>query len=252
MCSLTHGWLSPQRAVPQDTGFSSLFLKVLMQILQWLDSPAVEDGPLQAQLKLFATRYSARRRISDGEQLRAAGGQGLVGVNMGGRGASLQRGSLRVCGQTRTLALVTWFVPPLTVRSGLLHLAEALSFHHDLEVANSTVRAVITTLKSGEKCTVEPELISKGTTQPSTVPHSLCPTWTLLSCACICLELWVVGLLDSASFLSHSAPGPHRGALPPLGRAADGAFLSHCGDLLPELGLWAHCGGELLAAAGEG
>ncbi|ERE74828.1 integrator complex subunit 1 [Cricetulus griseus] len=96
----------------QDTGFSSLFLKVLMQILQWLDSPAVEDGPLQAQLKLFATRYSARRRISD-------------------------------------------------VRSGLLHLAEALSFHHDLEVANSTVRAVIATLKSGEKCTVEPELISK-------------------------------------------------------------------------------------------
>ncbi|KAK7806505.1 hypothetical protein U0070_017497 [Myodes glareolus] len=96
----------------QDTGFSSLFLKVLMQILQWLDSPAVEDGPLQAQLKLFATRYSARRRISD-------------------------------------------------VRSGLLHLAEALNFHHDLEVANSTVRAVITTLKSGEKCAVEPELISK-------------------------------------------------------------------------------------------
>lgn len=40
-----------------------------MQILQWLDSPAVEDGPLQAQLKLFATRYSARRRISDGEQV---------------------------------------------------------------------------------------------------------------------------------------------------------------------------------------
>lgn len=67
---LTYGCLSPphpQRAVPQDTGFSSLFLKVLMQILQWLDSPAVEDGPLQAQLKLFATRYSARRRISDGE-----------------------------------------------------------------------------------------------------------------------------------------------------------------------------------------
>ncbi|XP_007647169.1 integrator complex subunit 1 isoform X1 [Cricetulus griseus] len=111
-CPLMRQLYQYQRAVPQDTGFSSLFLKVLMQILQWLDSPAVEDGPLQAQLKLFATRYSARRRISD-------------------------------------------------VRSGLLHLAEALSFHHDLEVANSTVRAVIATLKSGEKCTVEPELISK-------------------------------------------------------------------------------------------
>jgi hypothetical protein len=59
--------LSPQRCVPQDTGFSSLFLKVLMQLLQWLESPAVEAGPLQAQLKHFATQYSARHRISDGE-----------------------------------------------------------------------------------------------------------------------------------------------------------------------------------------
>lgn len=58
--------------MPQDTGFSSLFLKVLMQILQWLDSPAVEAGPLQAQLKLFAAQYSARRRISDGEAGEAA------------------------------------------------------------------------------------------------------------------------------------------------------------------------------------
>lgn len=57
----------PQRCVPQDSGFSSLFLKVLMQMLQWLDSPGVEPGPLQAQLKLFATQYSAQRRISDGE-----------------------------------------------------------------------------------------------------------------------------------------------------------------------------------------
>ncbi|XP_047389738.1 integrator complex subunit 1 isoform X2 [Sciurus carolinensis] len=111
-CPLMRQLYQYQRCVPQDTGFSSLFLKVLMQILQWLDSPAVEEGPLQAQLKLFATQYSARRRISD-------------------------------------------------VRSGLLHLAEALSFRRDLEVVNSTVRAVIATLKSGEKCTVEPELISK-------------------------------------------------------------------------------------------
>ncbi|XP_008849644.1 integrator complex subunit 1 isoform X3 [Nannospalax galili] len=111
-CPLMRQLYQYQRAVPQDTSLSSLFLKVLMQILQWLDSPAVEDGPLQAQLKLFATRYSARRRISD-------------------------------------------------VRSGLLHLAEALNFSHDLEVVSSTVRAVIATLRSGEKCTVEPELISK-------------------------------------------------------------------------------------------
>lgn len=63
----------PQRCVPQDAGFSSLLLKVLTQMLQWLDSPGVEAGPLQAQLKLFATQYSAQRRISDGE--------GRVGVS---------------------------------------------------------------------------------------------------------------------------------------------------------------------------
>lgn len=80
----TYGWLSPQRAVPQDTGFSSLFLKVLMQILQWLDSPAVEDGPLQAQLKLFATRYSARRRISDGEHAEGARRVGTAWCYCGG------------------------------------------------------------------------------------------------------------------------------------------------------------------------
>ncbi|EPY89360.1 hypothetical protein CB1_000114028, partial [Camelus ferus] len=64
-CPLMRLLCQYQRCVPQDTGFSSLFLKVLMQTLQWLDSPAVEPGPLQAQLKLFATQYSARRRISD-------------------------------------------------------------------------------------------------------------------------------------------------------------------------------------------
>ncbi|TKC49787.1 hypothetical protein EI555_002508 [Monodon monoceros] len=100
------------RCVPQDTGFSSRFLKVLVQTLQWLDSPAVEAGPLQAQLKLFAAQYSARRRISD-------------------------------------------------VRSGFLHLAEALTFRGDPEVVSSTIRAIAATLKSGEGCDVEPELISK-------------------------------------------------------------------------------------------
>lgn len=111
-CPLMRQLCQYQRSVPQDTGFSSLFLKVLMQILQWLDSPAVEGGPLQSQLKLFAAQYSARRRITD-------------------------------------------------VRSGFLHLAEALTFRGDLEVVNSTVRALVTTLKSGEKCGVEPELVSK-------------------------------------------------------------------------------------------
>lgn len=72
----------------------------------------------------------------------------------------------------RAMVSVTWFIPLPAVRSGLLHLAEALTFHHDLEVANSTVRAVIATLRSGEKCTVEPELINKGTVpSPLCLPH---------------------------------------------------------------------------------
>ncbi|XP_028353863.1 integrator complex subunit 1 [Physeter macrocephalus] len=111
-CPLMRQLCQYQRCVPQDTGFSSRFLKVLVQTLQWLDSPAVEAGPLQAQLKLFAAQYSARRRISD-------------------------------------------------VRSGFLHLVEALTFRGDPEVVSSTIRAIAATLKSGEGCDVEPELISK-------------------------------------------------------------------------------------------
>ncbi|XP_073071026.1 integrator complex subunit 1 isoform X2 [Manis javanica] len=111
-CPLMRQLCQYQRCVPQDPGFSSLFLKVLMQILQWLESPAGEGGPLQAQLKLFASQYSARRRISD-------------------------------------------------VRSGFVHLAEALAFRGDLEVVSSTVRAIVATLRSGEECGVEPELIGE-------------------------------------------------------------------------------------------
>ncbi|KAB0403447.1 hypothetical protein E2I00_001896, partial [Balaenoptera physalus] len=55
-CPLMRQLCQYQRCVPQDTGFSSRFLKVLVQTLQWLDSPAVEAGPLQAQLKLFAAQ----------------------------------------------------------------------------------------------------------------------------------------------------------------------------------------------------
>ncbi|XP_020830897.1 integrator complex subunit 1 isoform X2 [Phascolarctos cinereus] len=111
-CPLMRQLYQYQRCVPQDTAFSSLFFKVLMQMLQWLENPAVEDGPLQAQLKLFAAQYSSRHRISD-------------------------------------------------VRGGFLHLAETLAFHQDSEAVGSTVRAIIATLKSGEKCTVEPELVGK-------------------------------------------------------------------------------------------
>nr|XP_035145703.2 integrator complex subunit 1 isoform X2 [Callithrix jacchus] len=86
--------------------------QVLLQMLQWLDSPGVEDGPLRAQLRLLASQASAGCRLSD-------------------------------------------------VRGGLLRLAEALAFHQDPEVISSTIRAVIATLRSGEQCSMEPELISK-------------------------------------------------------------------------------------------
>ncbi|XP_015732435.1 integrator complex subunit 1 isoform X1 [Coturnix japonica] len=111
-CPLMRQLYQYQRCMPQDTAFSSLFFKVLMQMLQWLDNPAVEDGPLRAQLKAFAVQYSSRHRISD-------------------------------------------------VRGGFLHLTEALTFRHDPDLISSTVRAIIATLKSGEKVNVEPELISK-------------------------------------------------------------------------------------------
>ncbi|NWZ45450.1 INT1 protein, partial [Brachypodius atriceps] len=111
-CPLMRQLYQYHRSMPQDTAFSSLFFKVLMQMLQWLENPAVEDGPLRAQLKAFAVQYSSRHRISD-------------------------------------------------VRGGFLHLTEALSFRRDPDLISSTVCAIIATLKSGEKCNVEPELISK-------------------------------------------------------------------------------------------
>lgn len=100
-----------------------------------------------------------------------------------------------MCGQTRAVVLVTWFVPLPAVRSGLLHLADALSFHGDLEVANSTARAVIATLRSGEKCPVEPELISKGTVPSPSAPRGVSGGW-----GSVCLrEPQALGLLHSAS-----------------------------------------------------
>ncbi|XP_066054150.1 integrator complex subunit 1 isoform X2 [Chamaea fasciata] len=111
-CPLMRQLYQYHRSMPQDTAFSSLFFKVLMQMLQWLENPAVEDGPLRAQLKAFAVQYSSRHRISD-------------------------------------------------VRGGFLHLTEALSFRRDPDLISSTVCAIIATLKSGETCNVEPELISK-------------------------------------------------------------------------------------------
>nr|XP_056722177.1 integrator complex subunit 1 [Euleptes europaea] len=111
-CPLMRLLYQYQRHVPQDATFSSLFFKVLMQMLKWLENPAVEEGPLRTQLKSFAVQYSSRHRIND-------------------------------------------------VRGGFLHLADALAFRRDADVIGSTVRAIIATLKSGGKHSVEPELVSK-------------------------------------------------------------------------------------------
>ncbi|KAM9210267.1 integrator complex subunit 1 isoform 4-T5 [Dugong dugon] len=117
-CPLLRQLHQYQRCVPQDSSFSSLLLKVLMQMLQWLDSPAVEPGPLLAQLRLLAAQYSARHRVSD-------------------------------------------------VRSGFMHLAEALAFQRDSETVNSTMQAIIATLRCGEKCSLEPELVGKVLARPA-------------------------------------------------------------------------------------
>lgn len=155
-------------------------------MLQWLDSPGVEGGPLRAQLRMLAGQASAGRRLSDGEdRARLADSWG-----------ALDGGSHRVAKLPGTPRPGEWLVggvpawtqgssstvgPPWTghtnrgeggatghshrsptVRGGLLCLADALAFRQDLEVVSSTVRAVVATLRSGEQCSVEPELISKG------------------------------------------------------------------------------------------
>lgn len=85
-----------------------------------------------------------------------------MGSCLGGLQGGKCRGSLRGselggCAQTR------WSHGVPAVRSGFLHLAEALAFRGDVEVIGSTVRALVATLRAGEKCGVEPELIGKGT-----------------------------------------------------------------------------------------
>ncbi|CAL8303109.1 unnamed protein product [Merluccius merluccius] len=54
-----------QRLVTQDVAFSSLFLKVVVEMVTWLENPAVEAGPLKTLLKSFAGQYSHKHRHSD-------------------------------------------------------------------------------------------------------------------------------------------------------------------------------------------
>uniref|UniRef100_A0A3P8TH16 Integrator complex subunit 1 n=1 Tax=Amphiprion percula TaxID=161767 RepID=A0A3P8TH16_AMPPE len=98
-----------QRLVSQDIAFSSLFLKVIVEMLIWLDNPTVEAGPLKTLLKSFAGQNSHKHRHSD-------------------------------------------------VRTGFLHLAEALAYRRDTEVP---LRAIMVMLRAGERCNAEAELIGK-------------------------------------------------------------------------------------------
>lgn len=63
-----------------------------------------------------------------------------------------------------------------TVRTGFLHLAEALAYRRDTEVP---VRAIIALLKAGERCNAEAELIGKGIT------FILLVVWLVWECAAI-------------------------------------------------------------------
>ncbi|KAA8585305.1 hypothetical protein FQN60_003999 [Etheostoma spectabile] len=98
-----------QRLVSQDMAFSSLFLKVIVEMLIWLDNPTVEAGPLKTLLKTFAGQNSHKHRHND-------------------------------------------------VRTGFLHLAEALAYRRDIDVP---LIAIIAMLKAGDRCNAEPELIGK-------------------------------------------------------------------------------------------
>uniref|UniRef100_A0A8C6XX02 Integrator complex subunit 1 n=1 Tax=Naja naja TaxID=35670 RepID=A0A8C6XX02_NAJNA len=66
-CPLLRLLWQHQRLAPQDEAFSSLFFKVLMQMLHWLESPGVEDSLLRTQLKSFAVQFSSQHRISDAQ-----------------------------------------------------------------------------------------------------------------------------------------------------------------------------------------
>lgn len=51
----------------QDVTFSSLFFKVIVEMLNWLDNPTVEAGPLKTLLISFAGQNAHKQRHSDGK-----------------------------------------------------------------------------------------------------------------------------------------------------------------------------------------
>ncbi|XP_070617467.1 integrator complex subunit 1 isoform X1 [Erythrolamprus reginae] len=55
----------PRRGLPAPS--PAVAAPVVMQVLQWLETPGVEDGPLRTQLKSFAAQVSSQHRISDAQ-----------------------------------------------------------------------------------------------------------------------------------------------------------------------------------------
>ncbi|XP_062264051.1 integrator complex subunit 1 isoform X1 [Platichthys flesus] len=99
-----------QRLVSKDVAFSSMFLKVIVEVLIWLDNPTGPlAGPLKTLLRSLASQNSHNHRHND-------------------------------------------------VRTGFLHLAEALAYRRDTEVP---LRTIIAMLKAGDRCNAEAELIGK-------------------------------------------------------------------------------------------
>lgn len=105
------------------------------------------------------------------------------------------------------------------MRSGFLHLAEALAFREDMEVVSSTVRALVATLRAGEKCGVEPELIGKGTwacehplapaAPPEAPPSAVsqpCGSQRALRRGPSCTHCWRPGLAPRPLFGTGSGP----------------------------------------------
>lgn len=68
------------------------------------------------------------------------------------------------------------------VRTGFLHLAEALAYRRDTDVP---LRAVIAMLKAGDRCNAEAELISKGTFQVVNVIESVSELCYLKCLSCL-------------------------------------------------------------------
>lgn len=66
-----------QQIASQDVAFGSLFFKVVMQMLTWLESSALEAGLLSNLLKSLVAQYSHKHHITDGEQTDLA----LVSLN---------------------------------------------------------------------------------------------------------------------------------------------------------------------------